>query len=168
MKIKNANSTQPTQSRQSDHLAASTTPLRKPGKPLKTHSPDSADEVTPDQIVRLHDLAGLVVISLPEALKDIIGEEAFKRRLEELNRHEFRLIVREPGDVVYINMPIYAMADRADMQPKTSAKVQDTDGKSKGNGSAKSRGKSKKKSKPAVKPSRKAKANSVLNPGGNQ
>ncbi len=163
MSVKNRKPAQPIQS---GHLAAPITP---PGKPRKPHAPDAVPALTPDQLVRLHDLAGLVVVSVPETLRDIIGEEAFKLRLEELNRHEFLVIVREPGDVVYIKMPIYAMAGRADMEPETEEKALDTDGKSKGKGNARSREKSREKSqgesKPAVKPSRKAKASSVRNAG---
>ena len=172
MNAKNRKPAQPIQSGQSGPFAAPITPRGKPrGKPRKPHAPDAAPAATPDHLVRLHDLSGLVVISLPEALRDIIGEEAFKRRLDELNRHEFRLIVRESGDVVYINMPIYVMSGRAHgLGPLSSANPLDTDGKSKGKGSARSREKSRKKSqeksqdksktrnKPAVKPSTQAKA----------
>ena len=98
MNAKNRKPAQPIQSGQSGPFAAPITPRGKPrGKPRKPHAPDAPDAApaaTPDHLVRLHDLSGLVVISLPEALRDIIGEEAFKRRLDELNRHEFRLIVR--------------------------------------------------------------------------
>ena len=166
----NAKNRKPAQSTQSGHLAAPITP---PGKPRKPHETDAALAATPGHLVRLHDLSGLVVISVPESLRDIIGEEAFKRRLDELNRHEFLVIVREPGDVVYINMPIYAMSGRAHgMGPLPSANPLDTDKTSKDKGSAKSRvksqAKSKTRSKPAVKSSTQAKAKSGRGEGGNQ
>ena len=83
------------------------------------------------------------------------------------------MIVREPGDVVYINMPIYAMSGRAHgMGPLPSANPLDTDKTSKDKGSAKSRvksqAKSKTRSKPAVKSLRKAKGSSIRNAGSSQ
>ena len=167
MKTKNDKPAQPTRS---GHLAAPVTPR---GKPRKPHAPNASLAATPDHLVRLHDLSGLVVISVPESLRDIIGEEAFKRRLDEINRHEFLVIVREPGDVVYINMPIYAMSGRAHgMGPLPSANPLDNDKKSKDKASAKgqvkSQDKSKTRSKPAVKPSTQAKAKPGRGEGGNQ
>ena len=129
----NAKNRKPAQSTQPGHLADPVTPR---GKPRKPHAPDAAPAATPDHLVRLHDLSGLVVISLPEALRDILGEEAFKRRLDEINRHEFLVIVREPGDVVYINMPIYAMRGMACMEPETAANPLDNNKTSKDKASA--------------------------------
>jgi hypothetical protein len=161
----NAKNRKPAQPTQSGHLADPVTP---PGKPRKPHETDATPAATPGHLVRLHDLSGLVVISLPETLRDIIGEEAFKLRLDELNRHEFLVIVREPGDVVYINMPIYAMRGMAGMEPQAAANPLDNDKKSKDKASAKRQVKSQTRSKPAVKPSTQAKAKSGRGEGGNQ
>ena len=173
MNAKNRKPAQPIQSGQSGPFAAPITPRGKPrGNPRKPHAPDAAPAATPGHLVRLHDLSGPVVISLPESLREIIGEEAFKRRLDELNRHEFLVIVREPGDVVYIKMPIYAMSGMAGMEPETAANPLDNNKKSKDKASAKrqvkSQDKSKTRSKPSVKSSTQAKAKSGRGEGGNQ
>lgn len=136
----------------------------------KSRVPGVTPAASPGNLVRLHDLQGLVVISLPEGLREILGDEAFKRRLEELNQHQFVLIVREPHDVVYIRMPIFAMSGTAHgMGPQTAANTPEPiDGKSKGKGKVKSQVKSNASSEPAVNASTNSKARPILKAGGNK
>lgn len=54
----------------------------------------------------VHDLVGFVVIALPEGLRKLIGDEAMRATALELEDRKVLVIVREPGVVGYVHLPI--------------------------------------------------------------
>lgn len=77
-------------------------------KPLSTRRSQqtAAPEAPEKQLVRVHDLIGLTVLNLPQGLREILGEEAYKNCLKDVQEMILTVILREPGDVVYMHMPI--------------------------------------------------------------
>ena len=57
----------------------------------------------------VHDLVGFVVIALPEGLRRLIGDEAMRATALELEDRKVLVIVREPGVVVYVHLPIIVL-----------------------------------------------------------
>ena len=111
----NAKNRKPTKSGKSAHAT---------NKLVQPIEPGATPEASQSNLARIHDLMGLAVISLPQQLREIIGDEAFELRIAELNQHEFSMIVREPHDVVYVRMPIHAMSSRPqDLRPKAARKA---------------------------------------------
>lgn len=54
----------------------------------------------------VHDLTGFALIGLPPALRALIGDAALHRNALELANLEIVCIVREPGIVSYVHLPI--------------------------------------------------------------
>ena len=136
-----------------------------PGKPLEL---GAAPEVAPGKLVRLHDLEGLMVISLPEELREIIGEKAFKLHVEELNQHEVVIIAGEASDLAYIRLSIFCMTGRAHGMGSPAAANSPGPTDKKSQGKAISSAKSQASSKPAVKSSTNSKARPIRGDGGNK
>ncbi len=57
-------------------------------------------------LVRVHDLTGLAVLHLPQALHEILGEEGWQNCLEDTKEIELSLNVRQLRDVVYMRLPV--------------------------------------------------------------
>lgn len=66
----------------------------------------AAPEAPEKQLVRVHDLIGLTVLNLPQGLREILDEEAYQHCLKDVQEMILTVILREPGDVVYMRMPI--------------------------------------------------------------
>lgn len=81
-------------------------PQESPAQTRKPKKKNAAPEAPEKQLVRLHDLIGLTVLNLPQGLREILGEEAYKNCLKDVQEMVLTVILREPGDVVYMHMPI--------------------------------------------------------------
>ena len=57
-------------------------------------------------LVRVHELTGLAVLHLPQALREILGEECWRNCLEDTQEIELSLNVRQLRDVVYLRLPV--------------------------------------------------------------
>lgn len=57
----------------------------------------------------VHDLVGAAFLILPKTLRDLIGDKALQANAQELQDREILVIVREPGVVAYVHLPIIAM-----------------------------------------------------------
>ena len=73
----------------------------KPGKPPAKKQPER---------VRIHDLTSFAIFSLPEAARQIFGDEWYDRQVRELRDTELVLVLRGPQDVVYLRMPLLTFA----------------------------------------------------------
>lgn len=73
-------------------------------------TPGAVPDTMQPNLSRLHDLTGLVLVSLPTELQGIIGEEAHQRCIADIQGCEMVLIVREPNDVVYIRLPLVVLS----------------------------------------------------------
>ena len=77
------------------------------GQPMA--APTAPDASQPN-LVRIHDLKSFAVIVLPKELRALIGDEAYERQVEDLKKYELVLVLREPHDVVYIQLPLMALS----------------------------------------------------------
>ena len=68
--------------------------------------PSSPPGPTPAMV---HDLVGAAFLILPKTLRELIGDQALQANAQELQDREILVIVREPGVVAYVHMPIIAM-----------------------------------------------------------
>ena len=93
----------PRQSTQSTKPSAST----QSGQPIA--APTAPDASQP-HLVRIHDLKSFAVIVLPKELRALIGDEAYERQVEDLRKYEIVLVLREPHDMVYIQLPLMALS----------------------------------------------------------
>jgi len=57
----------------------------------------------------VHDLVGVAILILPKELRALIGGPLLKSNAQELQAREVLVIVREPGVVAYVHLPIIAM-----------------------------------------------------------
>ena len=57
----------------------------------------------------VNDLVGAAFLILPKTLRELIGDQALRANAQELQDREILVIVREPGVVAYVHMPIIAM-----------------------------------------------------------
>jgi hypothetical protein len=57
-------------------------------------------------LVKCHELTGAAFIVLPEALRDLIGEEAYQAWVAELNNQCIHVVTQYPGDVIFIDLPV--------------------------------------------------------------
>jgi hypothetical protein len=77
------------------------------GKPAALPPPKTDPaEVSAGQLVRLHDLNGVVVFYLPAEMRRILGEPLLSQQVNDLRRYAITLIARTASDVVYVDMPI--------------------------------------------------------------
>lgn len=63
-------------------------------------------EVSAGQLVRLHDLNGVVVFYLPREMKSILGAKLLSQQRKDLRGYAITLIARTDSDVIYVDMPI--------------------------------------------------------------
>lgn len=73
-----------------------------------TTPPPASDpaQSTAGELVRLHDLSGVAVFYLPAQLREILGAQLLSQQLDDLRRTEITLIVRTPGEVIYVDLPL--------------------------------------------------------------
>ena len=69
----------------------------------ETSSPSAQPETG---LVKCHELTGAAFIVLPEALRDLLGEEAYQARVAELNNQSIQIVAQHPGDVFFIELPV--------------------------------------------------------------
>jgi len=105
--VMNAKSKKPLSTRPSQETAVNS----RSSKPAaaskqKPKKQNAAPEAPEKQLVRVHDLIGLTVLNLPQGLREILGEEAYQHCLKDVQEMVLTVILREPGDVVYMHMPI--------------------------------------------------------------
>ena len=63
----------------------------------------------------VHDLVGAALLFLPKTLRELIGDQALQANAQELQDREILVIVREPGVVAYVHLPIIAMEMDGDL-----------------------------------------------------
>lgn len=63
----------------------------------------------------VHDLVGAAFLILPKTLREHIGDQALQANAQELQDREILVIVREPGVVAYVHLPIIAMEMDGDL-----------------------------------------------------
>ncbi len=69
--------------------------------------PDTSDTPTGHPTpAMVHDLSGFALIGLPPQLRSLLGEDALRSNALELQSIVITAIVREPGVVVYVNLPV--------------------------------------------------------------
>ena len=79
----------------------------RPAKSEALPAPDSdRAEATSGQLVRLHDLNGVVVFYLPREMRRILGAQLLSQQCTDLRRTQITWIVRTASDVIYVDMPI--------------------------------------------------------------
>lgn len=79
----------------------------RPAKPAALPPPGTNPaEVSAGQLVRLHDLNGVVIFYLPREMRSILGAQLLSQQLTDLRRTQITLIVRSANDVIYVDMPI--------------------------------------------------------------
>jgi hypothetical protein len=84
-------------------------PEKKPpqaSKPVKPQKTSVTPEAPEPQLVRLHDLSGLVVLHIPPQLREILGEELYQQFIQDVEQLTATLIHRDIKNVVYIHMPV--------------------------------------------------------------
>lgn len=84
---------------------------------------------TAAELVRLHDLSGVAVFYLPAQLREILGAQLLSQQLDDLRRTEITLIVRTPGEVIYVDLPLLIQtlpAERAAVIDAAKAPESDT------------------------------------------
>lgn len=97
MNTRNKKPTASTAKNKSSKKAEQSSPSRTP--PASPAAPAPA-------LVRVHDLTGLAVLHLPQALREILGEEGWQNCLEDTQEIELSLNVRQLRDVVYLRLPV--------------------------------------------------------------
>lgn len=63
----------------------------------------------------VHDLLGAAFLILPKTLRNLIGDQALQANAQELQDREILVIVREPGVVAYVHLPIIALEMDGDL-----------------------------------------------------
>lgn len=81
---------------------------------LTSASTDTSPEVMAEQgqgnegeLVRLFEVEGFAAVALPAQVREILGKEVFVQRVAELGDYEFTVILRHPGQIIHVNLPIY-------------------------------------------------------------
>jgi len=85
---------------------ASEKPPPQASKPAKPRNTGLTPEASKPALVRLHDLSGLLVLHMPQQLREILGEELYQQFIQDAEQLTATLIHREIKDVVYIRMPV--------------------------------------------------------------
>ena len=96
--------------RQSTQSAKPSSVSTQPGQPMAAGAAPAAPDASQPNLVRIHDLKSFAVIVLPKELRALIGDEAYERQVEDIKKYELVLVLREPHDVVYIQLPIMAFS----------------------------------------------------------
>ena len=79
----------------------------RPAKPAALPPPGTNPaEASSGQLVRLHDLNGVVVFYLPREMKSILDAQLLSQQLTDLRRTQITLIARSANDVINVDMPI--------------------------------------------------------------
>lgn len=76
----------------------------------RTTKPGKAPAKNQPELVRIHDLTSFAIFSLPEALRQIFGDEWYDHQVRELQDTELVLVLRGPQDVLYLRMPLLTFA----------------------------------------------------------
>jgi hypothetical protein len=126
--------------------------------PKAVNPPAAAPASTEANLVRIHDLRGTCLMSIPPELRALLGDKAYESYMSELEQVEVTLIIRTPHNVVYIEMPIVTLKARPDpmqIQAAVNAQIQPgSEPKSQAKPAAK------RSSTPSVKPTRKPRGQS--------
>ena len=94
----------------------------RPAKSETLPTPDSDPaEATSGQLVRLHDLNGVVVFYLPREMRRILGAQLLSQQCNDLRRTQITWIVRTASDVIYVDMPILVKDLPADVNAVANA-----------------------------------------------
>ena len=77
--------------------------------------------------VRVHDLSGIVCVGLSAELHTIFGDEDYQESVSALESKEMTVIIRGPGDIVYIHLQLVTRdlggtVSQASKPPKSSAR----------------------------------------------
>jgi len=75
----------------------------------QTPTPPTPATPTGPAPAMVHDLVGAAILILPKELRSLIGDQALQTNAQELQDREVVVIVREPGVVAYVHLPIIAM-----------------------------------------------------------
>ncbi|MGH6637340.1 MAG: hypothetical protein ACREBY_01910 [Polaromonas sp.] len=102
--------------RQATKSTKYTKPSSASTQPSQPIAAGTAPDASQPHLVRIHDLKSFAVIVLPTALRALIGDEAYERQVEDLRNHELVLILREPHDVVYIQVPLMVLSPSTEAQ----------------------------------------------------
>jgi hypothetical protein len=101
--MRNRNTKAASAKKQKNQPEKKTPPVSKPAKPQKNSATPEASE---PQLVRLHDLSGVVVLHIPPQLREILGEELYQQFIQDVEQLKATLIHRDIKNVVYIHMPV--------------------------------------------------------------
>lgn len=89
-------------------------------RPASDYVPPAGSPDSERKPVVVHDLQGYVVFALPPQLKDVLGEDAFKRCVSDLAAHEVMAIHREIDTIIYIRMQCIAQLFEMPSQAKSA------------------------------------------------
>lgn len=91
--------------------SANPTPQQKPSPAAKKRVSAKSAETKKETIntAQVHDLVGAAMLILPKEIKDLLGKDLLQSNALEVELSEVLLIVREPGVVVYVHLPMIAM-----------------------------------------------------------
>lgn len=66
-------------------------------------------------------MLGTVVLLLPQALRDLLGEEAYRDCVDAAQNHAMTLIVRSPDDVIYVDLPVFVIDGKSSTESSQPA-----------------------------------------------
>ncbi|MDO8772259.1 MAG: hypothetical protein Q7K57_26865 [Burkholderiaceae bacterium] len=72
--------------------------------PRSVESPAACDEQ--GSLARIHDLRSVAMLSLPQGLRALIGDETFEAMVARLESLELQMVLRPEGKVVFLAMPL--------------------------------------------------------------
>lgn len=120
MTFKKTNASKPSQkSAEKTAQKSASEPTNKRTSPTPSSVPGAvsgAVSAAEPATVLVHDLIGSAVIALPLELKAIVGDEAFKDLLAELENHVMTVIIRRPGHIIYVDAQFMAPDLSADLK----------------------------------------------------
>jgi len=96
---------------EANNSSGQTTPTAQARSAQETNSPatDSLPSAPMPMDALVHDLTGIAFLSLPNALKAIVGDDKHKRLMSDIQDIGLELIIRHEQHVIFINLPIMAM-----------------------------------------------------------
>jgi hypothetical protein len=107
MNSKTRQSKKPAKSAKSSKPSSASIPA---GEPIaKGTSPDQQTDPSQPNLARVHDLKSIAVMSIPEELRSIFGDEAYEHLVKELEQYEMVFVMRTASDVVYIRASLFAV-----------------------------------------------------------
>ena len=75
-------------------------------KPAATPATPKLSEALTGKTAQIHDLCGIVILCLPQEMRQLLGEEIYQQRIKELAEFALLLILREESKVLYVTAPI--------------------------------------------------------------